>query len=123
MHLRSKIVSEFCLDFVFCRRTKKRDKIENTDFRPILSSVDPTTTIESDKIQTSKHEIRPVLYFVFCRPLGTTFYCTQIDRGFCWEFWESRKLREQYFSASMVDRCFAMDKSPSKLKGRLRQGK
>ena len=35
-----KIVSEFCLDFMFCRQTKKWDKIENTDFKPILSSVD-----------------------------------------------------------------------------------
>jgi hypothetical protein len=35
-----KIVSKFCLDFVFCLSTKKRDKIENTDFKPNLTSVD-----------------------------------------------------------------------------------
>ena len=65
-----KKTSEFCLDFMFCRATKKRDKIENTDLQPIFLR----STNEDRKRQNikKKQEIRPVLYFVFLLPLGTT---------------------------------------------------
>ena len=60
---------EICVfNFVafFCRATKHEIETKFTHnflFGPVLSR---------DKIQNTKHEIRPVLYFVFCRPLGTT---------------------------------------------------
>ena len=50
-----------------------------TKLRTLISSrfcLRSTTTIESDKIQNTKHEIRSVLYFVLCRPLGTTSIVT-----------------------------------------------
>ena len=57
-----KIVSEFCLDFVFCLATKKRDKIENSDFKPILSSVDHYNR----ERHNTKYKKRNSSSFVFC---------------------------------------------------------
>ena len=56
-----KIVSEFCLDFVFCR-AKKRDKIENTDFKSILYSVDHYDR----ERQNTKYKTENLSSFVFC---------------------------------------------------------
>ena len=60
---------EICVfNFVslFCPATKNTKSRQNSftilSFGPVLSR---------DKIQNTKLEIRPVLYFVFCRPLGT----------------------------------------------------
>ena len=57
-----KIVSEFCLDFVFCRATNKRDKIEKTDFKPSLSSVDHYDR----ERQNTKYRTGNSTSFVFC---------------------------------------------------------
>jgi hypothetical protein len=68
-------------------RVLSGDKKNATKLKTQISSrfcLRSTTTIESDKIQNTKHEIRPVLYFVFCRPLGTTSYCL-LKRNFIFQ--------------------------------------
>ena len=55
-------MSKFCLDFVFCRATKKRDKIENTDFKSILYSVDHYDR----ERQNTKYKTGNLSSFVFC---------------------------------------------------------
>ena len=53
---------EICV-FNFVNTKSRQNSLTILSFGPVLSR---------DKIQNTKHEIRPVLYFVFCRPLGTT---------------------------------------------------